>query len=75
MARHPHLRVERWFDSMSTGNLRRKRVSAAREKQFPLELRQLYQTQGAVKLVKHIMIRDKVPLAQAWIAVKTMFNA
>ena len=75
MARHPHLRVERWFDHTPTGNLKRKRVSATREKQFPLELRQLYQTQGAAKLVKHVMIRDKATLAQAWATIKTMFNA
>lgn len=41
-----HLNVDRWFDRTSTGTLQRKRVSAEREKQFPIGYRKLYQQQG-----------------------------
>ncbi len=69
-----HLHVERWFDHTSTGNLRRKRVGAAREKQFPFELRKMYQQHGASALVRHLREKHNLSLAEAWARVKSMFN-
>lgn len=68
------LRVERWFDKTKTGTLRRKRVSARAEAQFPRELRILYQTKGLGALVLHIRENENLWLADAWARVQKMFN-
>jgi hypothetical protein len=76
--REVHLKWSRWFDELTSPNgqryVRMKRVSAAREAQFPRELRRVYQQSGAVGLVKHVKARDGSQLADAWAAVKRMFN-
>lgn len=70
-----HLNVDRWFDKMpTTGNLRRKRVSAKMEEQFPLHLRGIYQERGAAALVKFLTTTRNLSLSQAWAEVKRMFN-
>lgn len=70
-----YLNVERWFVRKPTGKLQRKRVSAVMEKQFPLELRKIYQEGGASGLVAHLIKAGKYPtLSMAWDAVKKMFN-
>lgn len=69
-----HLQVERWFDKTKTGTLRRKRVSAKAEAQFPRELRILYQTKGLGALVLHIRENENLWLADAWARVRRMFN-
>ena len=68
------LRVERWFDKTKTGTLRRKRVSAKAEAQFPHELRILYQTNGLLALVLHIRECENLGLVDAWARVERMFN-
>ena len=69
-----HLQVERWFDKTETGTLRRKRVSAKAETQFPRELRILYQTKGLGALVLHIRESENLWLVDAWARVRRMFN-
>ena len=69
-----HLQVERWFDKTETGTLRRKRVSAKAEAQFPHELRILYQTNGLGALVLHIRECENLGLVDAWAKVERMFN-
>ena len=68
------LRVERWFDKTKTGTLRRKRVSAKAEAQFPRELRIIYQTGGLGALVLHIRVSEGLCLSDAWAKVQRMFN-
>ena len=69
-----HLQVERWFNEPETGTLRRKRVSAKAEVQFPRELRILYQTKGLLALVLHIRDSENLGLVDAWARVERMFN-
>lgn len=69
-----YLKVDRWFDRTSTGTLRRKRVSAEREKQFCLRYRKVYQLEGASKLTKLVKDERGLSLAEAWSEVKRMFN-
>ena len=69
-----HLQVERWFNEAETGTLRRKRVSAKAEVQFPRELRKLYQTKGLLALVLHIRDSENLGLVDAWARVERMFN-
>lgn len=69
-----HLQVERWFNETETGTLRRKRVSAKAEAQFPHELRILYQTNGLLALVLHIRECENLELVDAWARVERMFN-
>ena len=68
------LRVERWFDETKTGTLRRKRVSAKAEAQFPRDLRIIYQTEGLNALVLHIRVSERLCLSDAWAKVQRMFN-
>jgi hypothetical protein len=70
-----HLNESAWFDRQpATGTLRMKRVSAANETKFPRKYRLIYQREGAVKLVKAVMVDNKCSLAEAWGIVKGMFN-
>ena len=69
-----HLQVERWFNETETGTLRRKRVSAKAEAQFPHYLRILYQTNGLLALVLHIRDSENLGLVDAWATVQRMFN-
>ena len=69
-----HLQVERWFNETETGTLRRKRVSAKAEAQFPHQLRILYQTNGLLALVLHIRECENLGLVDAWARVERMFN-
>jgi hypothetical protein len=71
-----HLKVDLWFDQTSTGTLRRKRVSAEREKQFPIGYRKLYQRQGLVALIRYLRQESATApsLHEAWTRTKTMFN-
>ena len=68
------LRVERWFDKTKIGTLRRKRVSAKAEAQFPRNLRIIYQTEGLNALVLHIRVSEGFCLSDAWAKVQRMFN-
>ena len=72
-----HLNTTLWFDTIVTAAgttvLRRKRVSAKREKQFPRRYRDYYQLNGASKLCKKVMEDYHVGLAEAWAMVKRMF--
>ena len=69
-----HLNVERWFDTTSTGTLKRKRVSAERAAQFPACYREIYRTQGLAKLTKLIRQENDLSLQAAWQRIKSMFN-
>ena len=69
-----YLEVERWFDKIKPGTLRRKRVSVKAEAQFPRELRILYQTKGLLALVLHIRESENLELVDAWARVQRMFN-
>lgn len=69
-----HINVDRWFDKTSTGTLRAKRVSAAKEAQFPKKYRAIYQKHGVVRLVKQVCDDRNISLAPAWDVVKHMFN-
>lgn len=73
--RHLSLNSDRWFVRTSTGTLRKKRVSAQKELQFPRWAREIFQQQGTPALVKEI--RKRYPLmsvSTVWEAVETMFN-
>lgn len=72
-----HLNRSRWFDITATGTIRRKRVSAAMNEQFPLEYRKYYQSTGAnaAKLTKYVMVAEALQLSDAWIKVQSMFNS
>lgn len=74
-----HLNTERWFatirDGVSRPHMRRKRVSAAMEAQFPAKYREAYIKHGPARVVA--MLRDERPeegLAGAWERLKRMMN-
>ena len=69
-----HLRWDLWFDRMETGALRRKRVSAEREKQFSLKYRKIYQERGPTALVIAMKTESDLTLSDAWDKVKLAFN-
>jgi len=68
-----HLHGDRWFDITSTGTLRRKRVSAKMEQQFPKELRIIYQKHGPKGLDDHLR-EQGYGFVEAWEKIKHMFN-
>lgn len=70
-----HLKWSRWYDRMpATGKLRMKRVSAAKEAQFPKQYREILASGNAAKLVKHLMVEKQLSLSDAWSTVKQMVN-
>ena len=73
-----HLNVDRWFSVIKTKDgssyLRGKRVSAKLEIQFPKVYRQIYLNEGLASLVRQIQSDKNCSLAEAWKAIKAMFN-
>ena len=69
-----HLKVDKWFHKMPSGKLKRKRVSSSLAKQFPIELRVIYQKHGVCSLVDYLRKADNSTLIAAWSKVKMMFN-
>lgn len=77
--RRVHLKVDLWFStfqSRQTGRifLVRKRCSPEQDAHFPAVYRECYLEKGASGLAKQVMNDRKCSLAEAWDAVKEMFN-
>ena len=73
-AKHAHLQLELWYDKTNLGNLRLKRVSAAREYQFPREYREMVARKGPAATTVYIMQKKQISLAEAWHNLKMMVN-
>lgn len=68
--------INTFFDEMpTTGNLRKKRISAKLESQFPRRFRNEYQTNGAISTVRAIQLEFNCNLSEAWTKLKGMINS
>lgn len=70
-----HLKYSRWYDRLPSGTLRLKRVSAAREEQFPRPYRVILARNGPTALVAALLKEaPTMRISEAWNKVKLMVN-
>ena len=69
-----HLNKDPWMWKQPNGAFRLKRVSRARELQFPRPYRVILAREGAAKLCRHLMDEQGLSLGAAWTRVKEMVN-